>query len=309
MDVVDDFLAYPLGTRKLAKLLDLRREIGRRCFDVAFALTEARGRSKTFRDWLFFRSCGIKKIIGSPWRGRDLLHRPSSMVGLYEPEALRVVRRIGADSKIDLTQDCWWDLHLNALEKEQANSILTDQRIRGFIGLSLGAKVDVKDWGLPNWRNFILELGRRYSHLALIGLGVAEERQMTSEALKWWPGTTLNLCGQLSPRISAALLRKASVFVGHDSGPMHLAAAVGTKCVAIFSARLPPGVWFPHGSGNQILYHQTECFNCGLSVCHRHLKKCILSISVEEVLRATEKILKPDLMKGKVIPSTVEQIA
>lgn len=107
-----------------------------------------------------------------------------------------------------------------------------------------------------------------------------------------WKGQTANLCGALSPRESAALLEKAEVFVGHDSGPMHLASAVGTPCVAIFSARNLPGQWFPVRSGHKIIYHKTDCFGCGLEQCIAEGKKCIFSISVDEVHSATVALLK-----------------
>ena len=81
------------------------------------------------------------------------------------------------------------------------------------------------------------------------------------------------------------------MFVGHDSGPMHLAAAQGITCVAIFSGQNKPGVWFPHGSQHQVLYHRTECFGCQLDVCTDHGKKCIRSISVSEVLTAFEEVM------------------
>ena len=95
----------------------------------------------------------------------------------------------------------------------------------------------------------------------------------------------------LTPRESAAALKKSALFIGHDSGPMHLSAAVRTPCVAIFSARNKPGVWFPYGEKHRVLYHQTECYGCGLEVCNNEDKKCIKSITVEEVLYAMHVIL------------------
>jgi len=68
-------------------------------------------------------------------------------------------------------------------------------------------------------------------------LGAADEQVRTELLLANWPGPKLNLCGQLSVRQSAAVLTHARVYLGHDSGPMHLAAAVGIPCVAVFSSR------------------------------------------------------------------------
>ena len=95
----------------------------------------------------------------------------------------------------------------------------------------------------------------------------------------------MNLCGETSARVSAAVLERARLFVGHDSGPMHLAAAVGTPCVAVFSSRHLPGVWFPWGSRNRVIYTDVPCRGCNLDVCVRYAKKCIASISVDEVMR------------------------
>jgi ADP-heptose:LPS heptosyltransferase len=78
----------------------------------------------------------------------------------------------------------------------------------------------------------------------------------------------------------------AKVFVGHDSGPMHLAAASGTPCVAIFAARNPPGQWFPLGEGHEVLYRRVECMGCGLEDCIVEKKRCIKSISVKEAAEA-----------------------
>jgi ADP-heptose:LPS heptosyltransferase len=79
---------------------------------------------------------------------------------------------------------------------------------------------------------------------------------------------------------------------------MHLAASVGTSCVAIFSARNRPGIWFPFGSAHQLIYHQTECFGCNLEVCTIEKKKCISSISIDEVIAAARRARDRNLELG-----------
>jgi len=95
----------------------------------------------------------------------------------------------------------------------------------------------------------------------------------------------VNLCGQVSVRESAALLAHARLYLGHDSGPMHLAAAVGTPCVAVFSSRNLPGEWFPYGTQHRMLYQAIWCQGCGLEVCIERNKACIRSITVDQVER------------------------
>ena len=69
-----------------------------------------------------------------------------------------------------------------------------------------------------------------------------------------WPGGTLNLCGKLAPRETAAAMAQAQLFIGHDSGPMHLASAVGIACVAMLGNYNMPKWWHPIGAQHRILH-------------------------------------------------------
>jgi ADP-heptose:LPS heptosyltransferase len=73
---------------------------------------------------------------------------------------------------------------------------------------------------------------------------------------------------------------------------MHLASAVGTPCVAIFSARNLPGQWFPARRGHRVIYHKTDCFGCMLETCVAERKRCILSITVDEVFDVVTQLLR-----------------
>jgi ADP-heptose:LPS heptosyltransferase len=77
---------------------------------------------------------------------------------------------------------------------------------------------------------------------------------------------------------------------------MHIAAAVGTPCVAVFSARLGLGKWFPHGSQQvntrqRVLYNRTSCSPCNLEICTAENKRCILSITPEQVSKVALELL------------------
>ena len=73
------------------------------------------------------------------------------------------------------------------------------------------------------------------------------------------PATVLD--GPVSVRELAALLQAADLFLGHDSGPMHLAAAVGTPVVALFGAASPVQ-WGPRGEGHQVVRPSMPCQAC-----------------------------------------------
>jgi ADP-heptose:LPS heptosyltransferase len=79
-----------------------------------------------------------------------------------------------------------------------------------------------------------------------------------------WPGV-LDLSGRLSIEELAALLERSDLLIGSDSGPAHLAAAVGTPVVALFSGTNHAAQWRPWGERVRTLRHETAC-----SPCHRH---------------------------------------
>jgi ADP-heptose:LPS heptosyltransferase len=288
----DDIIAYPVQLRGLAQTKRLRKQIAARRFHTLVSLAPSRGWSRSLRDWLFFRWCGIQRIIGIPFLRADLVCLPEPGTDRYEWEARRLVRRLECLGKVALNEDAWWDLRLTEAEEAAAERLLFAQGVKvPFLAISAGTKVEVKDWGERNWRELIARLDKSRPNFGLVAFGSTEESDRALRLLAEWSGPAANLCGWSGPRVSAAILQRAELFLGHDSGPMHLAACAGTPCVAIFSARAVPGQWFPRGDHHSVIYHRTPCFGCELELCARHQKKCIASITVDEVLAAVQRHL------------------
>ncbi len=287
VDVID----YPIGMRNPFRLAKVSREIRRRRFDAVVNLCEARTRLKTIRDKVFFRSSGIRTLIGFPRGQSDFSPACDPKTGLYESESRRLLGRIRSLGTADLEDLASWDMGLTQEERTAAATALPEG-CAPLLALGVGTKMQAKDWGEEKWVGLAKELATSLPGWRLAIVGSADERERAELCCSLWPGPKKNLCGSLSPRESAALLANAELFIGHDSGPMHLASAVGTRCVAIFAARNLPGQWFPARSGHTIIYHKTDCFGCGLEQCIAESRKCILSISVDEVHAAAVALLK-----------------
>jgi heptosyltransferase III len=97
-------------------------------------------------------------------------------------------------------------------------------------------------------------LASNYAGLPLIMVGAADERAPCDELAQHWAGPILNLCGILTPRETAAALRRCKLLVCHDSGPMHLAASQQTRCVALFGNHNRPRQWYPFGDAHIVIY-------------------------------------------------------
>jgi len=260
-------------------------------------LSGARGIPSARRDVLFFRLCGIRRMIGAPLTEELQQNRVRSTDASLEYECARIARCISELGDACLDDPASWSLHLTSVERARAAEVLQPAADRPLIAVSIGTKVQANEWGRENWRNLLARLAALYPAYALAVTGAGTDAEASECIAEGWrqgsvqAGPALNLCGLLTPRESAAVFSRATVFIGHDSGPMHLAAAVQTTCVAIFSARGKPRVWFPYGRQHRVLYHQTECWGCNLDTCILEKKKCIMSITVDEVLAQLRPIL------------------
>ena len=305
--LVQGYVRYAVGTRSVGELLGLWWRIVRWRPEVVVYLAAARGVKAARRDEAFFRMCGVRRMIGVPltegmqrnFYGAATGGKDGAMGGgNLEPEAARLVRCIGelggAGEIADpgrLSDAASWDLHLSAAEHEGAARAMGEEAlVVESIAVSVGTKVQAKDWGKENWRALLGRMAAEFPGRALLLTGAAEESAASEFAAEGWRanggGVVVNLCGRLTPRESSAAIARARLFVGHDSGPMHLAAAVGTPVVGIFAARNIPRQWFPFGKQHRVVYHRVECWGCGLETCLEQQKKCLMSITVDEVMDA-----------------------
>lgn len=85
---------------------------------------------------------------------------------------------------------------------------------------------------------------------------------------------------------AAAAMAHCAFYLGNDTGVMHLAAALGKPCVAVFSARDLPGAWYPYGGGHRVFRTPLPCDACFGNRCPLGTNECILRIGTEKVLQA-----------------------
>jgi 3-deoxy-D-manno-octulosonic-acid transferase/heptosyltransferase-1 len=99
----------------------------------------------------------------------------------------------------------------------------------------------------------------------------------------------INLGGKTTLPELACLYKEARMVISTDSGPMHLAAAVGTPVIALFGPTDPARTG-PYGSGHALIRTELTCSPCFLKKCPT--KKCMEDISPDQVFAAVEKINK-----------------
>jgi heptosyltransferase-3 len=295
-ELIQSYDRYPVGTRNPLTLLAVAWRVRRFKPDVLVYLMAGRGMATAQRDAQFFRmACGIQRMVGVPLT-EDMQLCRTDADGVLEAEASRLARNICelGDAELDAPQS--WDMRLTEAEFAKADALLKPLAGLRVIAVSVGTKVQSKDWGRDNWQALLSRVAALYPGHGLALAGAPEESEASEFAADGWravsgAGPVVNLCGKLTPRESAAAFARSVIFLGHDSGPMHLAASVQTPCVAIFAARNKPRMWFPFGKQHRVLYHRVDCWGCGLETCIEQKKKCLLSITVDEVVTAVRSVL------------------
>ncbi|GIW09970.1 MAG: glycosyl transferase [Dehalococcoidia bacterium] len=174
-------------------------------------------------------------------------------------------------------------------EAARAAQLLAASGSEVLVAVHVGAGFPSKLWPLERYAALGKALIAR-AGVTVVLVGGAEDQPLAATVRQELRGSVLDLTGKLSWAGTAAVLQRAALFIGNDSGPAHLAAAVGTPALVIFSGQNEPAVWRPWGERVVVLQHRPACAPCGLRHCTRDLA-CLFGVSVEAALTAAEALL------------------
>lgn len=170
--------------------------------------------------------------------------------------------------------------------RQRVDELLLSHRIRGpFIALNPVAYWDTKLWDDERFAALCDRIGENYDiPVVLTGQKAPSLEKIRALAQR----DVINLEGQTTLKDLAELYRRATLLITTDSGPMHLAAAVGTPVVALFGPTDPKRTG-PYGSGHMVIQAPLSCAPCFLKTCRE--MTCMKNITVDAVFKAVESML------------------
>jgi lipopolysaccharide heptosyltransferase II len=252
------------------------------------------------RTAMIARASGAPVRIGKEVRGRGKLYtdriiddeRPKSAIEYH----YQYVRPLGVDRSHLRTE-----IFLSDEEKREAGIYLKWQDVdpeKPIIGLHPGATWPAKMWPAERFADLIDLIKAKLDAHVVLTQG-PRDGAIIEEISRRAVGNATFL--KVVPlRQLAAILSKFNLYVANDSGPMHIAAAVGTKTIGIFG----PGeenIWFPYtppfyeaSAGHLALRKDVPCHPCHLDYCNRKGKEymeCMNLLSVKEVFEEIRKRL------------------
>ncbi len=167
------------------------------------------------------------------------------------------------------------------------------------VAIHPGSPIPLKRW-----------LPERYAELAdwliaqkgtqILFVGVKDEAPIVTEIQSRMKGISLNIAGETTLTQLASILRTCNVFIGNDSGPMHLAAAVGTPTIGLYGPG-DPTRFAPIGVACRTIRHKLDCPPCLGTTCRFGKDGCMSEIQVTDVIEVLEatQYLPSEKRKGR----------
>ena len=249
---------------------------------------------------LFAYGSGAPRRLGFP---RQMCREPLSAVftnmhgPLVDPHVHVVDQSIELLQALDVTtSERRFTIPLTEADEHFAERVWRELGLRSDVPVVIlcpGAAWETKQWGELNFARLNDALIRRFQVRTLLTWGPGEEAlvqrvvRATAYTPAIAPATTLL---QL-----AALIARSRLFVGGDTGPLHLAAAVGTPTVALFGPSSPQRNG-PYGSGHMVLHRELPCSHCYQRTCNHW--ECLPGIEVDMVVNAVGSLLEKDGSDG-----------
>lgn len=258
-------------------------------FDLALIL------HPTNRQHLITFLAGIKKRIGFNKKMGFLLtdkieHRKQEGQKHELEYTLDVIRFLGIEPEDrDLFMPIRQDSEIYIEEFLACQGV---QKSDKMIALHPGASCPSKIWPAKRFAQLADRLFGEFK-VKVVVLAGPDDINIGRSLISLMHCACIDATGKTTVSQLASLLRRCCLFISNDSGPVHIATAVGVPVAAIFGRGQPglsPRRWGPTGKDDIVLHKDVGCNACLAHNCQKGFA-CLKAISVEEVLTAARKIL------------------
>ena len=292
---IDEILV--LDKESMAAQWRLMVELRRRRFETVIDLTD--GDRAAFLSWMSGASVRVGFNDEQRWRGAcySVVVPPQPGMRHRIERDLAVLNLLGVQASVQ--QPKLWLAQEDEAGADQLLDRFGIRRNRPFIILQPGARYWFKAWPAERFAELADRLASEYTCQVLI-VGSRNEEALAQRIHGATTSRPVSIAGLTTLQQFAAIAKRASLFVGNDSGAMHIAAAVGTPVVALFGPS-NPDEWGPRGGRVKVLYKGLDCRACFHPTCERGEQNCMKQLSVAEVYAASAELLASGTPSGRNI--------
>ena len=154
---------------------------------------------------------------------------------------------------------------------------------RPLVAIHPGSPIPLKRWRPARFAAVADWLIEQKSAQILI-VGARDEISIVSTVQRHMRSKCISVAGETTVSQLAALLKRCNLFVGNDSGPMHLAAAVGTRTVGLYGPGNPRR-FGPAGSNCYTIRRKPDCPPCMNTLCKFGGDGCMKDVGIDDVIQ------------------------
>jgi lipopolysaccharide heptosyltransferase II len=201
---------------------------------------------------------------------------------------LDLVGEIGAK-----TSDEKLSVHVSSQASASAQTLLKVagmDRTRPWIVIHPGASAPSRRYPAVSYAQVAQQLALR-SMGQILFTGQAEEKELIESIRSQMRGTSFSLVGKLDLPELTAVIKEASLLISNNTGPVHLAAAMGTPVVDLYALTNPQHT--PWMVENRVLFQDVPCKYCYKSICPEGHQNCLRLVTPDQVVTAAEELLHP----------------
>ncbi|MFA5402718.1 MAG: lipopolysaccharide heptosyltransferase II [Candidatus Omnitrophota bacterium] len=228
-------------------------------------------------------------------------------LGFLLTDRIRHTKQLGEKHELEYNLDLLKYLDIDAQEKDLympikpesekwVKELFKQENIHEadrLLAIHPAASCPSKIWPPERFAQAADKLAQSYGFKVFIVAGPKDLKAAEAVAKQMRSGV-INLAGKTSVSQLASLLKRCALFISNDSGPVHIASAIGTPVISIFGrnqAGLSPRRWGPVGLKDKILHKEAGCIECLAHNCQKQFA-CLKAITVEDVVSAVDTILK-----------------
>ena len=194
------------------------------------------------------------------------------------------------------TSNVVYDIPVSEADHAAVEALLAGQHLSGnrpLVAINPVALWETKLWSNDRFAELADRLVLEWD-VDVVYTGGPGDRGVIDEILSMMKAPAANLAGWTTLKMLAALYQRSALLVTTDTGPMHLAAAIGTPVVALFGPTAP---WRtgPFGDGHQVVRTAPACSPCFKRQCDEHRCRCMSDISVQMVYNCVGQTLAKPL--------------
>ena len=186
-----------------------------------------------------------------------------------------------ADDKIELKVDEIAEKNMEKFLVEKYNQKKM-KKDKSLVALNTGGTWPTKRWPKKKYAKLADEIKNQGEQVIFIG-GPSDKKRVKDIISMMENNRVINAAGKTSLKELAALVKICDLVISNDSGPAHVAAAVGTKTITIFGPS-DEKKYSPYGEIHEIIKTEIDCRPCGEHECPLGHHNCMEKIEVEEVM-------------------------